>query len=370
MRRPPARATAALVAVLGASLLAGCGGSDLSLRAVRTQLDGGAVVDREPATWALTGLPAGPGADAGPADPILVLKLDNTAASAPQQGLGSADLVVEELVEGGMTRLAAFFQSRIPGEVGPVRSMRASDIGIVAPVGGIMVTSGAAPVTIQRVRRAGLAFVTEGSAGFFRETSRYAPYNLFTDLGDVDRAIDRSVGQAVGQADGPSDGPAGGDQDDREDVSGTGSDRPADYLPWAGSDDDLPRGRPAQSLVARFSAGHRTSWDWRGDHYANVDSYAGEGDGFEADTVLVLRVRVGDAGYRDPAGNPVPETKLEGQGEAMLFHDGRVVRGRWGKADLESPLELTTSDGALLVPPGHTWIELVPADGGEVTVGP
>ena len=42
--------------------------------------------------------------------------------------------------------------------------------------------------------------------------------------------------------------------------------------------------------------------------------------------MLVLRVEVGDAGYLDPAGNPVPETKLEGTGEAMLFHDGRLVQ--------------------------------------------
>ncbi len=60
--------------------------------------------------------------------------MDNTDASAPQLGLGSADMVVEELVEGGLTRLAAFFYSELPGDVGPVRSMRASDIGIVSPV--------------------------------------------------------------------------------------------------------------------------------------------------------------------------------------------------------------------------------------------
>ena len=50
------------------------------------------------------------------------------------------------------------------------------------------------------------------------------------------------------------------------------------------------------------------------------------------DSVLVLRVRVGDAGYRDPAGNPVPETIYAGQGPALLFHGGKVVRGTWTKS--------------------------------------
>jgi hypothetical protein len=52
---------------------------------------------------------------------------------------GHRDLVVEELVEDGVTRLAAFYYSQLPSKVGPVRSMRASDIGIVSParaVGG------------------------------------------------------------------------------------------------------------------------------------------------------------------------------------------------------------------------------------------
>ena len=69
--------------------------------------------------------------------------------------------------------------------------------------------------------------------------------------------------------------------------------------------------------------------------YVNENSYAAEGDEFPADTVLVLRVQVGDAGYTDPAGNPVPETKLEGKGEALLFHDGKVVSGTWKKDGLD-----------------------------------
>ena len=95
----------------------------------------------------------------------MVAKIDNTASSAPQLGLGSADLVVEELVEGGMTRLAVFFYSDIPGAVGPVRSMRASDIGIVSPVEAQVVTSGAAPVTINRISQAGIKFFGEGAPG-------------------------------------------------------------------------------------------------------------------------------------------------------------------------------------------------------------
>jgi hypothetical protein len=294
----------------------------------------------EPQTWPLTGLPVDGKGSAETDHPVLVLKLDNTASSAPQQGLSKADLVVEELVEGGITRLAAFYYSQIPGEVGPVRSMRASDIGIVAPADAALVTSGGAAQTVQRINDAGIKIFNEGSPGFFRESSRSAPYNLFTDMGKVAKAS----------------------EDGKEA-------RPDDYLPW-GEEGDLPAGKPAGTITADFGS-HSTNWVFQNGTYVNQNTYAADGDEFPADSVLVLRVDVGDAGYTDPAGNPVPETIFEGTGKAQLFHGGSVVEGTWSKDALDSSVTLETKGGKLKVPAGRVWIELVPIDAknGSVTYG-
>ncbi len=327
------------LAVLATSLaLAACGGGGGSDESAGSGPDAqsvaaGSILD---STWPLTGLPVTGDDEAAQEHPVMVLKMDNTYASSPQVGLGEADLVVEELVEGGMTRLAAFYYSRIPGDVGPVRSMRASDIGIVSPAGGAMVTSGAANVTINRIQDAGIPFFSEGDKGFYRDSSRSAPYNLFTNMTETATLVD---------------------QDDLE--------RPGNYLPW-GAAEDFPNGQPARTLSASFSGGHTTNWTFQDGTYVNENTYAEAGDEFPADTVLVLRVKVGDAGYRDPAGNPVPETQFTGQGQAMIFHDGRLVRGTWTKSALDAPLELSTKAGKLEVPAGRTWIELVPQDGGNV----
>ena len=85
------------------------------------------------------------------------------------------------------------------------------------------------------------------------------------------------------------------------------------------------------------------------------------------DTVLVLRVEIGDAGYLDPAGNPVPETKLDGKGEAMVFHDGHLCAAQWSKNGLDGQVTFSTKAGKLDIPAGHTWIELIPAANGNVT---
>lgn len=329
--------TLTALAVVASLVLAGCGGDEEKPSGDETpasqQVEG---ADEVASTWPLTGLAASGDEDVEQDHPVLVAKMDNTYSSAPQIGLGSADLVVEELVEGGLTRLAAFYYSQVPDLVGPVRSMRASDIGIVSPVDATVVTSGAAAVTIGRIKNAGIPFFQEGSKGFERDSSRIAPYNLFAHLSEVATEAE------------------------------TDAARPSDYLPW-GSEEDFPKGQPAKKIAAVFGGGHTTNWTYDGKGYVNENSYAADGDEFPADTILVLRVEVGDAGYRDPAGNPVPETKLEGKGEAMIFHAGRLVRGTWQKTGLNSPITLSTKAGKLTVPAGHTWIELVPAANGDVT---
>jgi hypothetical protein len=286
-------------------------------------------------TWPLTGLPADGGA---PRHPVMVVKIDNTERSAPQQGLGKADLVTEELVEGGFTRLAVFFYQHVPQRVGPVRSMRATDIGIVKPAKAVLVASGGAPPTVARIRAAGIKTFTEGATGYERDGARSAPYNLFMHLDRLAKTLQR-----------------------RKDLQG--------YLPF-GSAKDLPAGTRATGLSAVFSGGHTTRWTYAAKHYVNQNSFAAAGDRFRPENVLVLRVAVGDAGYLDPAGNHVPETHFTGTGKALLFHGGRVVRGTWKKT-LTSTVSLRTSTGtALKVPAGHTWVELVPKRTGKVLITP
>lgn len=320
-------------------VLAGCGSDDSGGEKEPTAGETTPAPD-VPQIWPLTGLEAKDGKSVELDHPVIVTKIDNSTSSAPQVGLSKADLVVEELVEGGITRLAAFYYSQLPGDIGPIRSMRASDIGIVSPVDGVITTSGAAAVTINRINKAGIKFFQEGGPGFYRNNSRSAPYNLFTSIAKVAKATEDGKDQ-----------------------------RPADYLPW-GTDADLPAGVPARTMSADFGS-HTTNWVFKGGSYINNNSNAAEGDRFQPDSVLVLRVDVVDAGYTDPAGNFVPESKFTGGGQAQLFHNGTVIEGEWAKKALDSPLTLTTADGELKVPAGKIWIELVPADanGGSVVFG-
>ncbi len=212
-------------------------------------------------------------------------------------------MVVEELVEGGLTRLAAFYYSDIPGNVGPIRSMRASDIDVVSPVHATMVTSGAAPRTISRDQGRAHPVLRRGLEG--------------------DVPLDRAV-RAVQPVRPPQRG--------RRDRQGQGRDA-AELLP-VGRRQGPAEGPEDQHDPAPSSPGATPpSGSTRTARYHNLNSNAPAGDQFPADNVLVLRVREGNAGYLDPAGNPVPKTLLTGKGNALLFHGGRMVAANWKKGN-------------------------------------
>ena len=78
-------------------------------------------------SWPLTGVPA----DEVGNWPILVIKIDNHERARPQYGLNAADVVFEEIVEGGLTRLAALYHSNEADTVGPIRSVRTSDFNLL-----------------------------------------------------------------------------------------------------------------------------------------------------------------------------------------------------------------------------------------------
>jgi hypothetical protein len=320
---------------LAASLvLVGCG-SDGGSTGSEGSADPSASTPAAPETWPLTGLevPAG----RSPESPAYIVKIDNTSKSAPQVGLGAADLVVEELVEGGSTRLATFFQSRLPQQVGPVRSMRLTDIGIAKPLGAEIVTSGAAPQTLDGLARAGVKFADMNNPAV-RRVSDGVHSSLYSVMADLRQLAKQ----------------------------GKQHSRPVDYLPF-GEAADFPAGKPATFVDAKMSAARTSRWELMGKKYVLQNGYMPDGDVFKADTVIVCMVRTSTANYTDPAGNPVPISHFEGKGRAVIFHNGQAVDATWKKPEVGDTVTFTTKAGEVTVPAGRTWLHLVPSATGDVT---
>jgi len=83
----------------------------------------------------------------------------------------------------------------------------------------------------------------------------------------------------------------------------------------------------------------------------------------------VQSVNYRDTGFTDQSGAPVPEAELVGAGEAWVFTDGKIVRGRWTKPAPAAVTQYLDPSGApIRLTPGPTWIEL--ARPGKTTVVP
>jgi hypothetical protein len=163
-----------------ALVLSACGGSDAS-----SDGSSNGSSTETPPVWSLTGLP---GPDDAQIQPIVVVKIENDPIVRPQTGLERADMVFEELVEGGMTRFAAVYQSDIPEEVGPVRSVRHVDVAIAEPMADAFVFSGGARRTMKFVKRkipTTISIVNEGAPGMYRKPGIPAPHDLFLKMDEM-----------------------------------------------------------------------------------------------------------------------------------------------------------------------------------------
>jgi hypothetical protein len=281
-----------------------------------------------------------------PDNPIFVVKVENTNNGEPQYALDRADLVVEELVEGGLTRLAAFYYSSLPRKVGHVRSLRTTDIGIAKPIAGQIVASGGAPRAARQIRRAGIKVYTESSPGFSRD-AKAAPYNVVVDLKRLsNKAKTRKIP-------GPYltwTSPEGGEEPS-PDASGFAA----------------PEPKKATRATVSFSNSTSTRWKYTGDTWKRKNSHAAPGQDFDPNTLIVMFCRVGDAGYRDPSGSSVPETIVEGSGRAVVLSGGKAIEGKWTKPTFEDTIEFETKDGKpLTIDPGKVWLEMVPKGKGGV----
>jgi hypothetical protein len=137
----------------------------------------------------LTGQQAANGADLERRP--MVVKISNAPPLVrPQAGLGSADVVFEHLVEGGLTRFSAVFYGEAPARVGSIRSARLIDLELVPMFEALLIYSGASTGVEERLNAADFAgrlykAVAYGLPYGWREERIEAPHNLFVNLAAI-----------------------------------------------------------------------------------------------------------------------------------------------------------------------------------------
>ncbi|HZN16271.1 MAG TPA: DUF3048 domain-containing protein [Acidimicrobiales bacterium] len=332
------RAIAALA--VGGLLLAACGGGDKKAPPAKTTTTAAVTTSAAPATDVapLTGLPGAPRQR-----PALFVKIDNAPKARPQAGLNQADIIIEEGVEGGITRFATIFHSNDADPVGPVRSARTSDIPIASAFNHpLFAYSGTNSDFEKLLDKAPIVNVGPRyfPAGYHRVSGRPAPYNYFS-------ATQLLFGRAAANAGPP----------------------PPQFTYRAAG--QAPGGEAASGAHLEFRGVVVTAVDWAWDAAASAWKRTNNGSPHvdaagvqvSAVNVVIEFVTYKDTGYKDQSGAAVPEAQLIGEGDAWVLTGGQIVKGRWQKPTPEAVTKLVMADGSVIaLTPGRTWVEL-PAPG-------
>ncbi len=332
----------ALVLLGGAALLAACGGKAKppagATGAVTTTRAEPVTTAPRPAVFPLTGRPVDDPARA--ARPALTIKIDNAPVARPQSGLDAADLIFEEVVEGGVVRFAAVFQSSDAPSIGPVRSVRAEDAVLVSPLRGYFVYSGGNPIFNAVIQKAPVGLISEeAQPGFFtRRRDKRSPYNLYTSTGAIyGRAPRRDEVPPVFFSYRPEGQPLGGGATPAREVNVTMGERTT--TAWSYDDRSGRWLRTTNGTPHVVEGGARLSFP----------------------NLVIQFCRYQPTSVVDASGANSPEAVLVGDGDVWVVSGPALAKGRWSKPDAGAVTRYVDGAGQpLLLQPGPTWVMLAP----------
>ena len=291
----------------------------------------------------LTGLPLG---DLDLNRPALSAKVDNHPSARPQVAIDRADIVFEELVEGGLTRYLAVWHSDVPEEIGPVRSVRPMDPDIVSPFGGILAYSGGQQRFIEAMLDTPVTSAINGQSDveefFYRSNDKVIPHNVIVRAEAlVEHFADRAPPK-----------------------------QQFAYAASAAESTAVQSGVAQPAFTSSFSYFQAAIWTWSQSDELYLRSHTNgaadlvlSGNQIGVDNVVSLFVEI-------QVIQDIPTTFLVSSGEGFVSTGGQTIAIEWSKASAEDPIVLRDLEGnEVLLAPGKTWVELLPGRGSDVPAG-
>ena len=288
---------------------------------------------KEPAKNFFTGL-------AGDNKQILVVKIDDTNAAHPQIGLESADVVYVEQVEGGLTRLAAIYTSKLPPLIGPIRSARISDIELLAQFGRVGFAYSGAQSKMRPVIAAAnlenLSAERNPPSIYGKDPDRPGPVDMILK---PDLLLERANANPKIRIETAT----------------------ASVFPFG----DAPKGE-TNTAIAKVkwpSAKYELRWDSTNEkwliYFNEKPNMAANGEHLYADTAIIQIVSITPSIYGDKFGEITPFSKTTGSGKAVMLRDGFSYQISWQR-NLETDVTTWISEdgGVANFKPGRTWIFL------------
>lgn len=272
---------------------------------------------------------------------VAAVMFDNHFDAWPPSGLDEAFMVVEAPVEGGISRMLAFFyEDQEVEEIGPVRSARPYYLDWAAELDALYVHVGGSPEALDLISTGSTFDMNQYWWGdyFWRATDRFAPHNVMTTS---DNLFDFSAArEELGYA--------------PERLYGTWKFKDRETIEPVVTDLQLTFAEPVYIIDWEFDV--ETGTYLRDQYYQPHETT--EGEQISAHNVVVIET---DVVVIDAVGRR--SLRTTGEGSGYLYQDGQEIEIRWEKPSASERLRFyhVASDEEVHMNAGRTWIEVLPS---------
>lgn len=266
---------------------------------------------------------------------VIAVKIDDTNAAHPQQGIESADIVFVTQVEAGLTRLMGIYSSEYPEIIGPVRSARISDIDVLAQFGRVgFLYSGAQsklrPV-IAESNLVNLSAERNPPTIYFNDPLRNPPYAMMVKPNLLLEKTDTLVmAQSVGWSHG--------------EIAESAKRIKSVRINWPNAQYEAYWSKKEKRFLLKHNG---------------RENLAASGFQLGSNMIVIQKIEITPSEYGDKFGGVTPKNNVVGQGRAFLLRDGRVVEALWSRESADSQTKWSLPDGTeAKFASGQVWIFL------------
>lgn len=286
----------------------------------------------------------------------VIVKISNYPHSVrPQWGLSLADHAFEYYLEFGLTRFAGVFYGNDASQVGPIRSGRIFDATLLQMYNAIVVFNGAdegrtMPYFTDLDLINSLVVERPGITPLWRDPTLPKTHNLFGDTAAISAHVTER-----------------GSDNSRPDLVTNSFYSLGNYgKDWA------------MQVHIQYSYANYAYWEYDTDlgrylrYQGNVDNLGNNANyelltdsltGFPiaADNIVVLFVP--HEFYFKSSDTEIFDIKLDGQGDAYVFRDGKGNQAKWERTANDKPLTiLSAGGGSFPLKPGVTFFQVIHTD--------
>ena len=277
----------------------------------------------------------------------LAIRVGNDPGIRPQDGLGSAEVVIEEIMEGwGVTRFTGVYLGEEAARVRPLRSARLSSLSIAPQYDAALVHTGASDPIRWLISQASFVDLDQ----FFHP----APYRLLAGYDWRGRMYTATEGV-------------------HEYLASRGLDRDTPIAGYLIGETVPAGGSPAATVGIPYPGESRARWTFDADSGEYLRAVAGvpHTDGLTGKQIGAANVIALYAEHKrtdiveDTLGSTAIDIVLSGSGDAQIARDGQVYGLRWEQREPGALIRYYDAEGnEFSLRPGKSWIEIVPLDYG------